>query len=287
MRLTHFLLTLLLTPFVHAEVRIVGSDLLGPKVTETLEAFSKRNDLDLKLDLEGSRLGLQQVKTGEADLAIVVFPPDDTLPTAPLVAMPVAYHTAVVVLPNTLPVSQITFEQLNAIYGDDSKSDLKRWNDLGVTGTWSHRNILPTIPGPGGGLTYDIFRYTVLTSPALKPTVSVQPGLRETLARVSGDEGGMAIMPLPPKESTRLKTLLVARGSQDVAFGPTPENLHSGDYPIRLPLYLVFHKESAKRLQLTLRFLLSEDALPMWESANVIPLPVHARNQQIFDLEVL
>jgi ABC-type phosphate transport system substrate-binding protein len=269
MRFTSLLLFLFFfLTAVRSEIRVVGSDLLGNDFIDGLTAYSKRNDFGLKLTMEGSRTGLERLKSGEAELAV-------------------AYHTAVVVVPASLPLTQITVAQLNAIYGDDSQSGIKRWTDLGVTGEWAQRNILPIIPGPGGGLTYDLFRYTVLTAPALKPTVSVQPGLGETLTRIRGDEGGMAIMPLLPANQPRLKALLVARGSQDVAFGPTQNNIHSGDYPIRLPVYLVFRKDAARRIQSALRYLLSEDAVPLWEKAQLVPLPIQVRNQQIFDLEVL
>jgi ABC-type phosphate transport system substrate-binding protein len=272
---------------VRAEVRVVGSDLLGTDFADTLTAYSKRNELGLNLAMEGSRAGMEQLNAGLADLAVVVFSPGEKPPGAPYMALPVAYHTAVVVVPASLPLTQITISQLNAIYGDDAKSGLKRWSDLGVAGEWASRNILPNIAGPGGGLTYDLFRYTVLTTPALRPTVGVQAGVAETLARIRGDEGGMAIMPLLPPNQPRLKTLLVARRAQDVAFGPTAENIHSGDYPIRLPVYLVFRKDAAKRLQSTLRYLLSEDSVALWEKAQLVTLPIQVRNQQIFDLELL
>lgn len=288
MRFTFLLLALISSlGVVSADVRVVGSDLLGKDFTTALMAYSKRNDLGLKVSLDGSRAGLEQLQAGEAELGLVVFSPGETPPPAPFMTVKVAYHTAVVVVPATLPLTQITFAQLNAIYGDDSQSGVKRWTDLGVVGEWAHRNIQPNIPGPAGGITYDLFRYTVLTAPALKPTVSVQARLVESVTRIRGEEGGLAILPILPPNQPRLKTLLVARGPQDVAFGPTAENIHSGDYPIRLPVYLVFRKDAAKRLQTTLRYLLSEDATPLWENAQLVPLPIQARNQQIFDLEVL
>lgn len=288
MRFPIFLLVALMVASTsRAELRVVGSDLLGKGFTAGLTAHSKRNDLGLVLNLTGSRAGLEQLQAGRADLALVMLPPGEKPPGAPFFSLPAAYHTAVVVVPSQLPLTQITFEQLNAIYGDDAQSGVKRWTDLGVAGGWAQRNILPNIPGPSGGLTYDLFRYTVLTAPVLRPTVGVQPGLPETLTRILGEEGGMAVMPLPPVNQTRLKTLLVAKAAQEVAFGPTPENIHSGDYPIRLPLYLVFRKDAAKRMQTTLRYLLSEDAVTLWEGAQLVPLPIQVRNQQIFDLEVL
>ena len=287
-RVTVLFLTVFFSAIVaQAEIRVVGSDLFGKDFTTALAAYSKRNDLDLKLKLEGSRTGLGELQAGRAELGLVVFSPGEKRPEAPFVILPVAYHTVVVVVPATLPLTQITFTQLNTIYGDDAQSGLKRWMDMGVTGEWAARNILPNIPGPGGGITYDLFRYTALKAPELKPTVGVQAGLAESLSRIRGEEGGMAILPVLPANQPRLKTLLVGRGSQDVAFGPTPENIHSGDYPIRLPVYVVFRKDDAKRLQTTLRYLLSEDAVALWENAQLVPLPIQARNQMIFDLEVL
>lgn len=288
MRSVSFLFVLLVSSLVvRAEVRVVGSDLLGKDFAAALTAYSTRNELGLTLSFTGSRTGIGELQAGRADLALVVFSPGEKPPAAPFIVLPVAYHTAVVVVPATLPLTQITFAQLNTIYGSDAQSGLKRWSDLGVTGEWAPRNILPNISGPGVGLTYDLFRYTVLTSPELKPTVGVQASLAESLIRIRGDEGGIAILPALPAKQPRLKTLLVARGAQDVAFGPTSDNVHSGDYPIRLPVYLVFRKDAAKALQPVLRYLLSEDAVPLWEEGGMVPLPIQVRNQQIFDLEVL
>ena len=270
-----------------AEVRVVGSDLLGNDFAPTLEAYSQRNDLGLKLKLEGSRSGMEKLESGQADLALVFFSPNEKLPEAPYVVWPVAYQTAVVVVPAALPLTQITFEQLNMIYGDIAQSGLKRWRDLGVAGEWAHRNILPNLLGASGGLTYDLFRYTVLGEPTLRPTVGVQASMAESMTRILGEEGGVAVLPLLPANQPLLKALLVARGGVDVAFGPTADNLYTGDYPIRLPVYLVFRKDAAKRLQMTLHYLLSEDAVTLWESAQLVPLPIRIRNQQIFDLEVL
>jgi phosphate transport system substrate-binding protein len=281
---------LVLCPVVSllAEVKITGSDLLGKEFVAALSEYSQRNDLGLEVKLEGSRDGLERLESKRADIGLMVFALGEKPPGAPFVALPVAYHTAVVVVPASLPLTQITYGQLNAIYGDDAQATVKRWSDLGVVGEWANRNVLPTITGPDdAGITYDLFRNTVLTAPNLRPTVGVESSAEASLRRISGEEGGMAIMPALPSGQAKLKALLVARGGQEVAFGATPDNLQSGDYPIRLPVYLVFRKEEVKRLQLTLRYLLSEDAVPLWEKGHVVPLPIQTRNQQIFDLEVL
>jgi len=272
---------------LRAEVRIVGSDLLGKDFVDALNAYSRHNDLGLKVDLMGSESGLEKLREGLADVGIIILTPNEKKPEPPFVVIPVAYQTATVVVPDSLPLTQITFDQLSGIYVDGADGTIKRWSDLGVTGEWANRNILPNITGPGGGLSYDLFRHTVLSAPALKPTVAVQDSVAATLQRITGDEGGIAVMPLLPDGRNGLKALLVGRRANDVAFGPTSDNLYTGDYPIRLPIYLVFKKSSAKNLQIVLRYLLSEDAVPLWKGAQLVPLPIQARNQQIFDLEVL
>lgn len=272
---------------VRADVRLVGSDLLGKEFVSAIQAYSKRNELGVKPALAGSRAGLEQLRAGQADLALVVFAPDEKKPEEPFVAMPVAYHTAVVVVPAAVPLTQISFAQLKSIFSDDAQSGVKRWNDLGVTGEWTHRNVLPNVTGPGAALTYELFRHAVMGGAAYRPTVIVQQDVATIRERILGDEGGIAIMPQLPEKQPRLKALLVAGAGSDVAFDPSPENIHSGDYPIRLPLYMVFRKDAARRMQTTLRYLLSEDAVPLWKAAGLVALPIQARNQMIFDLEVL
>lgn len=272
---------------LRAEVRVVGSDLLGKDFAAALNDYSRRNDLGIKLDLAGSETGWEQLQQGRADIGFILLAPGEKKPEAPFVVLTAAYQTAVVVVPAALPLTQISFDQLNAIYNDGSESTIRRWGDLGVAGEWANRNILPNITGPEAGLSCDLFRYTVLRTPDLKPTVIMQKNEAATLKRITGDEGGIAVMPSLPVGQPTLKALLISRTTNDVAFGPTADNIQSGDYPIRLPLYVVFKKSSAKQLQLVLRYLLSDDALPLWKSARLVPLPAQARNQQVFDLEVL
>jgi ABC-type phosphate transport system substrate-binding protein len=285
--LSFFLIVALSISVVRAEVRVVGSDLLGSDFVPAVSAYSQRQNLGLTLKLEGSRAGLEKLEGGQADLAVVHFSPNEKLPGDPFVVWPVAYQTAVVVVPAALPLTQITFEQLNMIYGDSAQAGLKRWQDLGVKGDWALRNILPNLLGSSGGLTYDLFRYTVLSGPTLRPTVEVQVNMGDSVTRILGAEGGVAVLPVLPDNQPQLKALLVARGGAEVAFGPSADNLHTGDYPIRLPLYLVFRKDAAKRLQAGLNYLLSEEAVSLWERAQLVPLPLRIRNQLILDLSVL
>lgn len=280
------LVVVLLLPSLRADVRVVGSDLLGKNFTSALNAYSKRNDLGIVLDLNGSEVGLEQLRAGTADMGIIILAPDEKKPDDGFTVIPAAYETAVVVVPASLPLSQITFDQLNSIYADAGASTIKTWGDMGVTGVWAGISVLPAITGPGSGLCYDLFRHTALAAPTLRPTVSVDDSIASTLQDISGASGGIAIVPGLPAGYPGLKTLAVARSASDVAFGPGSENIQTG-YPIRLPVYFVFKKSAAQKLQVLLGYLLSDDAVPLWKGANLVPLPSQARSQAVFNLESL
>lgn len=287
MRLLSILALLLAVPLASpgADLTVVGSDLLGEGFARGVTDFARRTALPLKLELEGTRVGTERLQAGRADLGLFVFTAREKPPGAPFVAQTVAYHTAVVVVPADMLLTQITIQQLRMIYGDSEAQTYQRWFDLGVRGDWNSATIQPFLNGSGGGLSYDLFRYTVLLSPKLRPTVTVTENAAAALKHLANKEGGIAVVPMLPAGQTKLKTLLLARGAADVAFGPTPDNIHNGDYPIRLPLYLVFRKDATKRLLPLLRFLFSEDAVPLWEGAQLVPLPAQARTAAVFGLE--
>ncbi|MBI2498550.1 MAG: hypothetical protein HYV75_11740 [Opitutae bacterium] len=79
--------------------------------------------------------------------------------------------------------------------------------------------------------------------------------------------------------------LALAAGPAEPAVGPTPEQVHRGGYPLRMPLYLAFRRGAAPDLQLFLKFLLSAEAAAALAPEHFLPLPPGARNQLVFELE--
>ena len=268
---------------------VAGSDLLGPEFSAGVSAFAKRADLAVALRLTGSRAGLEALQSGRADLALLMFAADERPPAAPYVARPVAFCTAVVVVSAGLPLEQVTFEQLRAIYAAAEPAPPKFWFNLSLSSgeEWGRRPVVPVICGPGGGLSFDLFRYQVLAAPAIRATVTVADDPATVLRQLTTLEGGIAVLPLPPTGRRDLKALAVARGTREVAFPPIPENIYSGDYPLRLPVQVVFRADAVKRLLPLLRFLYGADAVPLWQGANLMPLPATAREGQVIEFEAM
>ncbi|MDR1788811.1 MAG: substrate-binding domain-containing protein [Opitutaceae bacterium] len=276
----------LLAGSLPGQVKMVVSDILPASFAETVGRETHAGDQDVKVSLKGSRTGLLELKNGEAQFAVFVLKPGEQPPEGEIVSIVAAYQTAVAVAAATLPLTQVTFEQLDTIFCEDAPSSLKRWGDLGVPGLWVARPIQPVMAGPNTGLCFDLFRHTALRSANIKLGMPVLGTTDDVVAKLLSDEGGLAILPVLPK-NPRFKALLVAKDAQSRAYPPTPGAIHAGDYPIRLPIYMAFKKADSRRLFGIARFLLSEEGAEAWEAAGLVPLPVEARNKQILDIEVL
>jgi phosphate transport system substrate-binding protein len=271
---------------VHAQpLRIVGSDLLEGAVRRDLEGFSKINDAPLSFELRGSRLGLEDLEAGRADLGLLVFSNEDKRPSTELSSSVIGYFTAILIVPQAVTLTQVNYDQVSGVFGASEQNNYRRWLELGALGEWAPRAISAMALGRRTGLSLDLFRYNVLKTPTYKPTVAILETADEAYTRLRGEEGGIAIVPTPPPAGRGLKVLLLAKGAGDVAYGPTAENLHTGDYPVRLPLYLVFRRGAAERVSRVVRHLIADETIPVLLSAGVIALPVQARNQLVFDLE--
>ena len=283
-----FAASLFVSSLVGAEtIRLTGSDLLEEALRPNLVQFAKQNDLDLAFDLRGSRLGMEALQAGKADLGLLVFTEQDPKPGPEFSSATIGYLTSVVVVPADLSLTQISFPQLAGIFGANELSNFKRWSEVGALGTWAPRTISPMALRRSAGLSLDLFRYNVLKTPDLRPTVALLDTPDEIYARLKGEEGGIAILPAAPTAGSKLKVLLVSKGVRagDVAYPPTSENLHTGDYPLRLPVQLVFRKGEAAKIGRVAKHLLADETIPVLQAAGVVSLPVQARNQLVFDLE--
>ncbi len=283
-----FAASLFVSSLVGAEaIRLAGSDLLDDALRPNLSEFARQNDLTLAFDLRGSRLGMEALQAGKADLGLLVFAAQDPKPGPEFSSAIFGYLTTVVVVPADLSLTQISFPQLAGVFGANELNNYKRWSEVGALGLWAPRAISPMALRRSAGLSLDLFRYNVLKTPDLKPTIALLDTPEEVYARLTGEEGGIALLPAPPPAGSKLKVLLVSKGTRagDVAYPPTSENLHTGDYPLRLPVHLVFRKGEASKIVRVAKHLLAEETIPALQAAGVVPLPVQARNQLVFDIE--
>lgn len=264
-----------------ADFRVAGSDLLGYELTKTLTGYTASDGAKLEIALEGSRPAYEALKSGRADVALITLPAGEEPDDAVFESVSVAWHRIAVVVPESVPLSHITVAQLLAIFGADAPITYNRWGDLGVADGLADSPITVHAPAAGLGLTAEFFRRAVLNGGAFKAYVGRYTSAEDLASRLVGDNRVMVLASGLPAKAKGLKILSVAVRAEDPAFLPTPENLHSGDYPLRLPLRLVFRRDAVPRVLPVLRFMLDDSVAAALESAGIVPDPAVARRQKV------
>jgi hypothetical protein len=126
-----------------ADLRVVGTDLLGVEFSKALHTAAGRAGLTLALALDGSRPGLEEFKANRANLGLVVFAPGEEAGAAAFERVPLAYHRVVILVPVVSPLEQLTLAQLDGIFGAGGPLNLVRWGELGLAGPSANGVIAP------------------------------------------------------------------------------------------------------------------------------------------------
>ena len=262
-----------------AEVTLVGSDLLRSALEKPLAGAKVDETRVLRLRLDGSLGALAEVRAGRADLAVVAIASSEAPPDSGLRLIPLAYQVGVVAVNAANPLRQMSLDQLAGVFGDKEPTDHRQWGSLGLANEWAEKSIVPNLFVDTDSLALEFFRQTILHVPEFKPTVAQQPSSDELLRRVRVDETciGMFPRPLAAADAAGVQVLRIARSDRDVPFGPTPENVHTGDYPLRLPFFVVLAPERAGELAPVLDRLLGDEVAAALEQAGFVAVPAAAR----------
>lgn len=268
-----------------AEIRVVGSDLLGPDFSQALYRCAAPEGLRLSLALDGSRPGLEEMRTGRAQFALLTLPVVDEPVMADFESVLLAWHRVIVLVPAAAPLERITLAQLAGVFGHDAPLSIHRWGDFGVSGMWAARPVVPRAPVVGLGLTAEYFRHVVLGGKAVRSDVERYGKTAELVSYFSGDSSVVALAAVLPVGESGLKVLRVSLDARTSAFAPTVENLDTEKYPLRLPLRAVFRREATGTVLPLLRFLAGPDGEVQLDRAGLVPSADERRRAELDRVE--
>lgn len=276
-------LSLCVTASQADEIRIAASDLLADFISKPLGTFAQENDLALKIDAIGSLPALDRLRSDEIDLAIIAFPEGSEIPREEFSVYPFAYDAAVVAVNASNPIDEISLPRLGGIFGTNEELNFNTWGELGLSG-WGSRNIKPLAGPAEDSISLELFRFTVFSGGAMKPSVSVVRS-NEIEEALAGNISSIGILSSLPK-SNMLKVLMLSDSDnpESPAFGPTEDNIHLGDYPIRLAFYIAYNSRDEAKVKPVLRSLLSEEVANALTANNLFALPDIVRTQLLIDL---
>ncbi|MGZ0657447.1 PstS family phosphate ABC transporter substrate-binding protein [Coraliomargarita sp. W4R53] len=283
---TLLLLPLTLIASIQAEeIRIAASDLLSDYIQAPLESYGDEHELDFVIDSIGSIPALDRLRSDEIDLAIIAVPEGDEVPREEFSIYPFAYDAAVVVVNESNPIDEISLSHLGGIFGSNEEFNFNTWGDLGLSG-WGSRNIKPLAGTSEESIALELFKYSVFRGGAMKPNVAmVKDSEVEDLLR--SDVASIAILSRMPK-SNSTKVLMVSSGSDAdaPAFGPSDDNVHYGDYPIRLAFYIAYNQRDEAKLRGVIRELLDDEVAGSLRRNDLIALPDTVRRKFLIDLDL-
>ncbi len=288
MNLGKTLLLLPLTLIVTAqaeEIRIAASDLLADYIKAPLEAYAAENDSTFVVDSIGSLPALDRLRSDEIDLAIIAVPDGDEVPRDEFSVYPFAYDVAVIVVNASNPIDEISVARLGGIFGSKEELNLNTWGELGLSGMGS-RNIKALAGTSDESIALELFKYSILKGSVMKPSVSMVKDTEvEDLLR--SDAASIAILSRMP-ENRNIKVLMVSSDSDTYApaFGPTDDNVHYGDYPIRLAFYIVYNLRDDAKLRPIVRELLNDEVATSLRSNDLVSLPETVRSKFLIDLDL-
>ena len=120
----------------------------------------------------------------------------------------------------------------------------------------------------------------------MKPSVSVVKDT-EIEDLIGFDAASIGILSRMPENSS-IKALMISSSGDTYApaFGPTDENIHYGDYPIKLSFYIMYNPRDGVKLRSTIRELLSDEVASRLRANDFIALPNTVRRKFLIDLDL-
>ena len=267
------------------EIRIAVSDLLADYIRAPLKFYGAENDTTFVVDSIGSLPALDRLRSDEIDLAIVAIPEGDEVPRDEFNIYPFAYDVAVIVVNDSNPIDEISVARLGGIFGSNEELNLNTWGELGLSG-WGSRNIKALAGTNDKSIALELFKHSIFKGGGLKPNVSMVKDT-EIEDLIGSDAASIAILSRMP-ENSNTKVLMVSSGGDTYApaFGPTDDNVHYGDYPIRLTFYILYNTRDDVKVRSAIRELLNDEVATSLRANDFIALPDTVRRKFLIDLDL-
>ena len=221
------------------------------------------------------------------------------------------------------PISKLTIDQLDGIFGSarkgglrgfewtpalgrDAGKDIRTWGDLGLSGEWADKPIQTYGHAPSGTTRFfqlhvlgntdkwnpNYHGYVETGSKMIAPEDSeqrlgIQHMLRKELVQ---DRYGIAWTIMSQAQGVDgIKPLALAPRGSDKYVGPSKRSFQDRTYPLARNIYIYYDRKPGTpmdpRLREFLRYALSKEGQSLVSQGDYLPLPPHMIKEQLSKLE--
>lgn len=265
----------------------VGSDTLANLMTLWAEEFKREYpNVNIQIQAAGSSTAPPALTEGTSNLGPMSRKMKDKEIESfekrygykPL-AIPVAIDALAVYVHKDNPIEGMTIPEVDAIFSVTRKcghdSDITKWGDLGLRGSWASRDIQLYGRNSVSG-TYGYFKKKALCKGDYKNTVNEQPGSASVVQSVSASINGIGYSGIGYKTSG-VKAVPLAKKKGEPFVEASPDNAIAGDYPLARFLYVYVNKHPNKPLppleREFIKMVLSKAGQEVVVKDGYIPLP--------------
>ncbi len=263
----------------------IGSDTLANLMTLWTEAF-KRNypSVNIQVQAAGSSTAPPALTEGTAnfgpmsramkDKEIEAF---ETRHGYKPTAIRVAIDALAVYVHKDNPLENLSLEQVDAAFSVTKRcggtTDIERWGDLGLTGSWETRPVQLYGRNSVSG-TYGYFKKVALCSGDFKNSVNEQPGSASVVQAVASSLNGIGYSGIGYITSGVKALGLSTDGGEPVA--ATKANALTGDYALSRFLYVYVNKKPNESLapieREFIRLILSKEGQAVVDKDGYVPV---------------
>ncbi len=165
-------------------------------------------------------------------------------------AVRVAIDALAVYVHKDNPLEGLTIPQIDAIFSSTRKcgedADVRKWGDLGLTGSWADRDIQLFGRNSVSG-TYGYFKKKGLCKGDFKNTVNEQPGSASVVQSVTASLNAIGYSGIGYR-TAGVKLLPLAKKAGKPYIPATNETASSGKYPLSRYLYIYVNKHPNRAL---------------------------------------
>jgi len=280
-----FLMSLMCSSAYSNTIKIVGSDLLVTPIKEQMASLASGRGDTLTIDMIGSVRGLKAFEAGEADLAIIAIPREQLDMISKHKSIPLCYQSAYVLVNPVNAISEISLLQLKKIFSKGGGENFTNWQSLGLQ---NMRAIQPVATSSNDNLTVELFKHVSFPGLNLNEKVLIfaEDAALETFMKTNNAVIAVVEKPIPAGKTLAISPTTEEGKTAHASF-PTPENIHSNDYPFNLPIMIVYKSENVEKIKPYIRTLLEDNTAQILEDKGFVAVPKNFRKNFIFELDTV